>query len=385
MNARRPFLSPFFLLLFCGTVVAGPKVSLVRVPEGGIQPQFAQDSQGVGRLIYFKGNERAGDIFCVRVETGENRFSAPIRVNSRPGSVMAVGSIRGAQMAIGKNGRVHVVWNGAEGAEKARVGGEETTPVVYARMTDDGSAFEPERNLITWTGGLDGGSSIAADGLGNVYATWHGRAPGAAEGEAGRAVFIARSQDEGKTFAREIPAVAEPTGACGCCGMRAFAEEGGAVYILYRGAEEKVNRDQILLVSPSPGAAFQLAHRHPWAIQACPMSSAFVAATPRGALAAWETQGQIFFTESKRGTPGRILSAPGTGRRKHPAAAVNQRGEFVLAWTEGTGWAKGGSVAWQTYTAQGEPAAEHGRVEGVPVWSFAAARASADGDFILIY
>jgi hypothetical protein len=101
--------------------------------------------------------------------------------------------------------------------------------------------------LITYAAGLDGGSSIAADRFGNVYATWHASKPGAGteEGEEGRAVFVARSSDEGKTFAPERPAIAEKTGACGCCGMKAFADENGAVYILFRGALEMVNRDEV--------------------------------------------------------------------------------------------------------------------------------------------
>jgi hypothetical protein len=301
---------------------------------------------------------------------------------------MAVGTIRGAQIAIGKNNRAHVIWNGGEGAQKAKVNGLEATPLVYTRLNDSKTAFEPERNLITYAAGLDGGSSIAADVLGNVYATWHGRAPGAKEGEEGRAVFVARSTDEGKTFAPEAPATQEKTGACGCCGMKAFADADGAVYMLYRGALEMVNRDEVLLISPKPGAAFKVVSKHPWKIEGCPMSSAFFA--PRsggGAVAAWETAGQIFFApvDAKTMSMGKIASPPGAAKRRHPVAVANAKGETLVAWSEGTGWAKGGTAVWQIFDSKGTPDLEQGRGKDLPVWDMVAAFAKTNGDFVVIY
>src|SRR5437899_12914460 len=87
---------------------AAPSVALVRTPDGGIQPQAAVDAQGVVHLIYYKGDSGGGDIFYVRQAPGQGTFSNPIQVNSQPGSAMAVGTIRGAQLAVGKNGRADV-------------------------------------------------------------------------------------------------------------------------------------------------------------------------------------------------------------------------------------------------------------------------------------
>jgi DNA-binding beta-propeller fold protein YncE len=41
--------------------------------------------------------------------------------------------------------------------------------MLYARLDDAGTAFEPQRNLIQVAAGLDGGGSVAADQAGNVY------------------------------------------------------------------------------------------------------------------------------------------------------------------------------------------------------------------------
>jgi hypothetical protein len=45
--------------------------------------------------------------------------------------------------------------------------------MFYSRLTDDHTAFEPERNLMTHTFGLDGGGTLAADAAGQVYVAGH--------------------------------------------------------------------------------------------------------------------------------------------------------------------------------------------------------------------
>lgn len=65
---------------------------------------------------------------------------------------------------------------------------------------------------------------------------------------------------------------------------------------------------------------------------------------------------------------------------------MNPKGERLLAWAEGTGWQKGGSLVWQLFEATGRPLGEPNRVEnGVAVWSFAAALARADGSFVVLH
>ena len=80
------------------------------------------------------------------------------------------------------------------------------------------------------------------------------------------------------------------------------------------------------------------------------------------------------------------VAAPGASRgRKHPAVAGNDRGETILVWTEGMGWNRGGSVAWQVYDKNGVPTAERGRSAGVPTWSLVTVFARPDGGFTIIY
>ena len=375
-------------LSFGLTAAESERVKLVRTPDGGIQPQAAVDSQGVVHLICYKGDAGGGDIFYVRQGPGQETFSKPIPVNSQPRNAMSAGTIRGAHLAAGKNGRVHVAWDGmGKGGVRPTINGTKVTPFLYTRLNDAGTGFEPERNLITFAAGLDGGGSVAADNQGNVYAFWHASKPGDTNGEAGRAVFVAHSADDGKTFAPEKLATAKPTGACGCCGMKAFADDAGNVFALYRAASEKVNRGEILLLSGNHGADFEIALEHPWKIASCPMSSAFLSETKAGMLATWETERNIYFARVNPKTlkVSEPVSPAGSAKRKHPVAVGNARGEVLLAWTEGTGWLKGGGVAWQLYDQAGKATPEKGRADGVPVWSLVTAFAQLDGNFVIVY
>jgi hypothetical protein len=356
-------------------------VSLVRTPNEGIQPQIAVDENGTTHLLYYAGDPKAGDLFYSRLDS-KGTWTKPLRANSTEGSAIAAGTIRGGQLALGPKGRVHVAWNGSKPLPDSKHKG---SPMLYARLNDAGTAFEPERDVMTFTEDLDGGGSVAADSTGNVYVIWHGHAPDARAGEAGRAVYVAKSKDHGATFAKEVAVNPNPTGTCGCCGLEAFADGKGAIYVLYRAATEIVNRDEILMVSRDGGNSFKQLFADPWKIGTCPMSSAALTQTPERIVAAWETAGQVHlaWVEGEKVTR---TTPPGVGgKRKHPAIATNTKGDILLVWTEGTGWQRGGAVSWQLFDKSGKPLDERGRQEGVPVWSFAAAYAGADGTFIVLY
>ena len=377
----------FLFAVLLGVGVCAAEVSVVRVPNGGFKASAAVDAAGALHLVYFSGDPKAGDAFYTTSRDVGATFAAAIRVNSQPRSVQGSSSARGPHLALGRDGRAHVLWAGSSQAQprgplnpaQAADSPYNGTPLLYARL--DGAAFTPQRNLMTSTIALDGDSALTADAAGNVFAVWHAM-PLDGKGEAERAVWLAASSDDGATFSPERNALPQPTGACACCGLTAYAGD-GALSILYRVAPDGLHRGMSLLTSSDRGTTFSAQPLDEWKVATCPMSTgALLTAADRRALLAWENDKQIFYARP----PDSPVAVPGfSGPRKHPALAVNSRGETLIAWTEGIGFGKGGSVAWQQFDAKGQPLGGTGRAEKLPAHGNVAAAALGDGRFVVIY
>jgi hypothetical protein len=360
----------------------------MRTPEGGVQPQAIMDAKGTVHLVYLKGEPKACDVYYARREAGRAEFSKPIRVNSQPGSAIAIGTVRGAQFALGRAGRVHVVWNGSEAAQPRSAAG---SPMLYSRSNDGGMVFEAERNLMTSTSHLDGGGSVAADSAGTVYVVWHAHSKTGPQDEQGRGVYVAASSDDGGSFGSERQINPPSTGACGCCGLKAAADAAGHLAVLYRSATAAGNRDTTLLYSTDQGTTFKCEVVGPWRVSACPMSTMALGWGPgKSLLGMWETKGQVYpgtiSPESLDwGTTG-IAPKGSPGNRKHPAFAVSEvnGARLLSAWTEGTAWQKGGALGWELLDLRTNQK-ESGHADGVPLWGDVAVVTELDGSFTVIY
>ena len=291
-------------------------------------------------MVYFAGEPGASDVFYVRSLDGGKTFAPAVRVNSQKGSAIATGTIRGAQIAVGRNGAVHVAWNGSGKALPGPPVNPRTKragmPMLYARSNAAGTAFEAQRNLMSETTNLDGGGSIAADERGGVYVAWHANALSGEDGEDARRVWIARSADDGVTFGKER-AVSDPaTGVCGCCALRLVATAGGELQLLYRSATGKVHRDIYSMVSRDQAGTFESTRVQGWEIGACPMTSMSMDPRHPARLGNRRT-GLLQFvrcrrsTESAAGSRGRTVTeepqAPTAGHRskRGRAARVDRR------------------------------------------------------------
>lgn len=359
------------------------EVSVSNTPGEGLQPRLLMDAKGALHALWYSGDAKGGDVFHATRNSDKKTWSKPVRVNSEPGSAIAAGTIRGAQAVLGRDGFIHVVWNGSN----AKLPKGSHMPLLYTRSIDGGRSFETQR-VVSGNWPMDGGGAVAADGAGHVHLFWHAGNPEMKRGEIARRIFIRSSDDDGREFAAERVISPEGLGVCACCAMQAVASnDGNGVYVLFRSAyDEGKSRHIISLVSHDGGKSFANAIVDKWTVAGCPMSSMALVESPRGVIGAWETAGQVYFGvfDGAANAPAKHISPKGGGAgRKHPVLAVSSTGEILLTWTEGTGWQKGGSLAWEIFDKDLKPENSRGNAPGIPVWSFAGAAATPDGFVVL--
>lgn len=228
------------------------RVRVIRVPAGGLQPRVEVDVEGRLHLVALSGDLQASDVIYARSGDAGVSLGEPLAVSSPDTRAIAQGSVRGASLALGRDGLVHVAWNGAPPRGAGRRGHHEA-PFFYTRLAADGRSFESPRDVIRRRHGLDGGGAVTADERGNVWVVWH--APGErGAGESGRRIWIARSEDDGAEFTEEFPAQASGLGVCPCCGIAARAAD-GVLAILSRTAHGSVHRDVELSIGDASAAA----------------------------------------------------------------------------------------------------------------------------------
>jgi hypothetical protein len=359
---------PFFIVILAYISPVRAEVKYLETPGGGIQPKVAIDGNGTTHLIYYKGKANAGNLYDTWKSKGGN-WSAPMVVNSTKDSAISMGTIRGAQFAFAQDGRIHVVWNGsAVGLTKGAAG----PPMWYARSNPEGKGFEIQQP-VSGNSPVDGGGTVVVDRKGIIHVFWHSGKHGGNEQD--RRIFVRSSWDSGRSFSPE-KAISPPNlGVCGCCSIQAGADSQNNLYVIFRTADAKGNRDICLLVSGDGGSSFDHGVADEWKVAACPMSSMSILETPEAMVAGWETGKNVKLGIFPKGSAqcDRVIPIDSPAPMKHPVLARAPDGQILAVWTEGTGWNKGGGIGCQLFDASLRPISKITRIPGsVPTWSFAA-------------
>src|SRR6056300_366101 len=83
-------------------------------PDAGLQPRLVTSSDGSVHLLYFKKrlsapSAREGNLYYREYLREERRFGLPVKVSSSAFDLQTFAIAR-ASMAIGGDGRAHVIW-----------------------------------------------------------------------------------------------------------------------------------------------------------------------------------------------------------------------------------------------------------------------------------
>lgn len=329
--------------------------SQVRVIDlaGAFVPDAEVDSSGTVHVAYLSDN----NIYYVNSSDGGNSFSDPMRVNTEPGFASG-GHFRGPDLALGKDNRVHVGWyNNANALKRPK----NERGFMYTRMNAENTGFEANRNL---TGGRSDGHSLAADSDGNVLALW------VADG-----LFVSESNDGGATFSEPEMHRNEP---CECCGTRSLYTAEGDFYYLYRDKKNN-DRDMYLVgqTDKNDAAVPVKLNTETWHIEACPMSGSFLSAYDDSLLAAWERDGDIYFSRLDRHgefkAPGEVKVAT---HSKFPVVLGNNSGLLMA-------WKKAATLYWQFFDLNGNQLGDAGSFSSSKPGRRPSGVVLPDGDFLL--
>lgn len=369
-----------FILVLTLAFSTASEVIQVRLPNGALQPRAETANDGATQIVFLEGNPQACEVKLASLSrTGV--LSAPMTISSPSSQAVAMGTVRGPSLAIGKDGVRFVLWHGKNGSASGGKG----SALFFTRVDGNGNATTPPFDILDTTTALDGGASVTANARGDVWIIWHAL-PAGKDGEAERRVFVRHSSDNGVTFSEPWPIKGEDMGVCGCCGLATTTDATGALYVLYRTAERTSQRGARLLSLPPKATSVTLPvllKKDRWDLAACPMTTAAWLPTSKGANAIWITEFKInTFGQDLEGT--NLSPTSGKAMQNHPRLARNTAGEMLLLWTEGSMWGKGGELVTQQISVNGKPLGAPQK-QPLPTWSYGACAALPDGRFAVIY
>jgi hypothetical protein len=335
------------------------RVLTVPVPDGGSPVVAKTDRQGVIHLLFDTAD---GPRYVTSTDQCKSFDSAIPIVDS--GSKRFGLEFHGVDMAVGKDGMVHVAMN--TNAWKLKLPQREWA-FFYARLELGVKTFSPVRNLNTHP---SEGFSLAADDHGNVTACW-----------LSDKLYANVSHDNGETFApaSEIDPAFDP---CNCCTTSTNYGANGKLAILYR-EETNNERDMYLILWDQDRGEVTRTRISTtlWKVGACPMSCFTINPSRHGFVATWPTKDQIYFARlhgaGNRMPPGEIKTPGESGMHTGMLGLSAPDGSTLVAWK------KNDQLYWQLYDPAGQPTKSLGSIHSLG--SNVAGVVGKDGRFVLFH
>lgn len=273
------------------------------------------------------------DLYFARSTDGGRTFTAPVRVNSKPGELWGFATSR-PRVAVSKSGIIHVFYHGNRRDPSAP---RQAVDARYTRSLDGGKTFETARTLNVEGKGLDDGEldeahcfgTMGVAPNGDVHAYWiDTRHMKSAEDNG--AIYGVVSRNEGKTFSAEK--MIAQSEACPCCQLNVAFTPDSKVYLSLRSVGADGSRNAALKMSADRGQTFSASvavSDKKWKISACPLKPLAMTADNKGRVyATWfageETPPGVFFAVST--DKGQTFSKP---LRLHEAALVSDHSNVV--------------------------------------------------------
>jgi hypothetical protein len=235
--------------------------------DGQFNPFIISDNHGGFYVSYMDRKSGSSNVMIQR-STATSGFTNGVRVNNRPGD----GTVRNEnppKVAVGPGNDVYVVWAN----ERERWKGN----IRFARSTNGGKTFEPAIDLNSDSAAAPVSrafESIAVDANGRIFVAWIDER-NKTDRDRGAEVWIAISEDRGRTFTRDRKIV---SGVCECCRTALAIDSAGRIFLSYRSVPSSgpMYRDIAIARSDDQGKTFKSAilSHDGWKLDACPIAGA---------------------------------------------------------------------------------------------------------------
>ena len=228
--------------------------------------------------------------------------------------------------------------------------------------------------------------------MGSVLAFWHTAHPPQQEIPQATWLHMARSQDNGATFAAdEHVQIGNLSGlACSMCMMRARLGEDGNVYLAFRSAENNI-RDFYVLKGDVAENAFTpiRVNQDNWFLQSCPMCGPELTVGPDGRLlCAFMSRHKTYWSMSDPqvgGFQGHVATPGNQNDEIYPTAVANRRGDVLFVWQVGPmATDRQATVKWAVYDREGKFSGQQGTVGVSTSGTKATAFVGTDGAFYIV-
>jgi len=291
-------------------IAAAPPIQVSSEKTDAAEPAMAAATDGTVYVTWVEHYAEGADVWLRRINPDESRNEA-VRVNPEKGAAKAW---RGdpPTVAVSAEGTVYVAWSA-----RAATKGHETNLYLSASR-DGGKSFEPPVKVNDDAKpARHGMHSLALDKEGRVYLAWldeRNVQPAApmgmhrgemAEKESNSEVFVAHSEDGGRTFAKNQMIGRE---ACPCCKTAITTAPDGKIHVGFRQVLKGDYRHIAVSSSSDKGRNFSspiIVSDDQWMIAACPVSGPSLSVGEDGALRVlWYTEGEagaqgLYFTISR--------------------------------------------------------------------------------------
>ena len=327
------------LLWACGGGSGGPQVeprARSEIAHPGVMheihistPALAVAADGGVHLAWSRRDGDGSSIWTARVGAGES-----VRVD--PPGVEAAASHDAPGLAIGPDGRLHLLWTARR---RSGDGAPIASDLLLSTSGDGGASFGPPLAVGGSAPRTRDFASLAVSGDGVLLAAW------LEIGGPRASAHVARIDPAAGGVSDE--AVLEES-ACVCCRTAVASARNGAAGVLWRGERAGNVRDMFWARSSDGGRRFaspELVNADGWSLDACPHRGGAIAFDATGrAAAAWYTEGtqaqpSLRLATASSGAafgPPRELHAGGGSFPDHVAVALSEAGPGLVVFESAT-------------------------------------------------